>query len=74
MADNQRNINAQNNFWNIYWQAKARCDAAVARATTWEERRVAYDVFEHAQRVATLVCIHGMTHEQATRKVGPPPR
>jgi hypothetical protein len=64
MADNQRN-----NYWNIHWQAKADCDAALARASTPAERQAAYAVFDHTREVATLVCFHGMTHAEATQEV-----
>ena len=46
-------LNAQNNYWKTHWAAKAVCDAALAVATTPEQRQAAYRAFDAAVEQAT---------------------
>ena len=57
MADNRaRNMRLQciqNNYWTRHFAAKAVCDAALAVATTPEQREAAYAVFDAERALAS---------------------
>jgi hypothetical protein len=50
---NDARVNAQNNYWNTHWAAKADCEARVAAANSPEERLAAYRAFDAAVEQAT---------------------